>query len=125
MTDIPHIHPISARAVTPMSKDEWEEQYQLGAFLAGPFNERDPQLAKRVAAEYGEPSNVENVAAFLHDECVQCEECRMFWLADEETAPSDSYASEGMFCEDCGEGMEIEPSYAYQNRSANGYRGNL
>ena len=125
MTDLPHIPPISNYPVTPMSKDEWEEQYQLGAFLAGPFNERDPQLAKRVAADYGEPASLENIAAFLHDECAQCCECRMFWLADEVAAPSDSYASEGMFCEDCGDGLEIEPTYAHQNRRANGYRGGL
>ena len=125
MNALPAIPPISNRPVTPLSREAWEEQYQLGAFLAGPFDERDPQLPKRVAAEYGEPSNVENVATFLHNECVQCEDCRMFWLVDEDTAPSDIYASEGMFCEDCGEGMEVEPTYAHQNRRAGGYRVSL
>ena len=122
MTDLPHIPPISNYPVTPMSKDEWEEQYQLGAFLAGAFNERDPQLAKRVAADYGEPASLENIAAFLHDECAQCCECRMFWLADEADAPAVELA-DGFACEECAAG--VEPTYAHQNRSANGYRGSL
>ena len=122
MTDIPHIHPISARAVEPLSRDAWEEQYQLGAFLAGPFNESDPQIAKRVAADYGEPASLENIAAFLHDECAQCCECRMFWLADEADAPAVEL-TDGFACHECA--GDVEPTYAHQNRSANGYRGNL
>lgn len=113
MTDLPHIHPISARAVTPMSKDEWEEQYQLGAFLAGPFDERDPQLPKRVAADYGEPATPSLIADWLHDHAVKCCDCNRYWLDDEPDAPGFEMA-DGFACEECADDAEaVDPRREY------------
>jgi len=93
--------PITAQPVTPLSREAWEAQYQLGALLTGPFDEADPQVALRVAHGHGEPvATPENIADFLHEECVKCEDCHQFWLYEDDDRPTYENDS-GFLCDDC------------------------
>ena len=72
----------------------------LGALLTGPFDKADPQVALRVAADYGEPATVENIADWLHDETVECIHCNRRWLFTDDDAPA-YWNDSGRLCEEC------------------------
>ena len=83
-----------------------------------------PALAEYVTMECGEGFSVED---WKHDNTVCCADCGDRYLYNWD-AQAIERSDDGEFrCEDCegGEGGEVEPTYAHQNRRAGGFRVSL